>query len=655
MGSNWLNYFFKLPRTRKRALQLITDSCLIAGSFLLAMALRLDHGRFIRDVSVWYALLALIPFTLVIFVRLGFYRAVIRYISGKAFRVIMIGVGLSAAFLLVFSQSFDLFVPRSVPFIYGLLALFSIGGVRFALRFLFFESQNKGKKRVLIYGAGLAGRQLVVSLSHETDYSVVAFVDDARELQKQQIQGVKVYPSDQIEILIQDFGIEMILLAMPSVPRSVRQDILRRLEPLPVHVRTVPGLSEMVSGKAKVGEIREVALEDLLGRDPVPPQKELMEANVKGRVVLVSGSGGSIGSELCRQIVRQRPAKLVLLEISEYNLYRCEQDLIGIMESEGLNVKVTPLLGSVRDAKRVRAAMTRFGVQTVFHAAAYKHVPMVEQNIAEGIRNNVFGTLTLAQESVKAGVQAFILISTDKAVRPTNIMGASKRMAELICQATGDMQSATIFSMVRFGNVLGSSGSVIPLFHRQIESGGPITVTHPEITRFFMTIPEASQLVIQASAMAKGGEVFVLDMGESVKIIDLATRMAKLHGLNPKVVSAADWESENASDRPKSRESGEISIVFSGLRPGEKLYEELLIGGDPQPSAHPLIMLAREEMLDWPTLEGLLNELKLACDSYRVDQICEILVRARTGYVGNGNALVDHFGVVAGSSLSAVD
>lgn len=649
MYSGWLIPFFRLPRAKKRFLQVFADCFLLVLSYILAFFLRLDHWDFLYEPGVWKALGMTLLLSLVLFVRIGFYRAVIRYISGKAFRVIMLGVGMSVVFLLCISQIFDLPVPRSVPFIYGLLSVFTIGGVRFFLRYIYFQSLNRNKTRVLIYGAGAAGRQLLSSFSHGADYSLVAFVDDSRELHGQNIQGFKVYPRDEIERLIQYYGVKIILLAMPSVSRSVKSEILKHLEPLPVHVRTVPALSDVVSGKAKVSEIREVALEDLLGRDPVPPQHELLEINITGKVVLVSGAGGSIGSELCRQILLLNPEKLILFEISEFGLYRCEQDLLNIALKQGLSIQVIPVLGSIQDENRMKSVFRQFGVQTIFHAAAYKHVPLVEQNIVEGIRNNVFGTLSMVQAAVDCGVSSFTLISTDKAVRPTNIMGASKRMAELICQAFAALNKRTIFSMVRFGNVLGSSGSVIPLFHRQIAKGGPITVTHPDITRYFMTIPEASQLVIQASAMASGGEVFVLNMGDSVKILDLAVRMAKLHGLNPQVQRFNDSNiiGDASAEHVKTNHfrSGDIAIIFTGLRPGEKLYEELLISGNPRESSHPLIMVANENKLDWEVLKDLLLRLEDACDDYSVPRIIETLTEAQTSYVPVNDVVVDCFSV----------
>jgi FlaA1/EpsC-like NDP-sugar epimerase len=443
-----------------------------------------------------------------------------------------------------------------VPFIYAMLALLTIGGVRFALRAVYLKGQLRHKDRVLVYGAGAAGRQLVVSLRLGNEHEPIAFVDDAPHLHDAFIQGLKVYAPGKVPRLIGDYGVDKVLLAIPSATRARRREILEALEPLAVPVQSIPGMADMVSGKAQVAEVRDVAVEDLLGRDPIPPSESLMGANITGKVVMVTGAGGSIGSELCRQILLQAPRQLLLLESSEFSLYRIEQELTQEAKRQGLSVPVKALLGSVQHRRRLEEAMFRFGVQTVYHAAAYKHVPMVEHNVVEGLRNNVMGTLSSAEAAIASGVESFVLVSTDKAVRPTNVMGASKRLAELVCQALGDHQAGTRFSMVRFGNVLGSSGSVVPLFRRQIAQGGPITVTHRDITRYFMTIPEAAQLVIQAGAMARGGDVFVLDMGEPVKIAELAAHMVRLSG------RACCWR------HPRRTGRRAISSTWCGCRNG---------------------------------------------------------------------------------------
>ncbi|MDO9525011.1 MAG: nucleoside-diphosphate sugar epimerase/dehydratase, partial [Gemmobacter sp.] len=535
MTATALNRLFDLPRPYKRSLQVLADTGLLTISFAFAMLLRTESLAFALDLKVWAALIAALPVTIILFIKLGFYRAVIRYMGGRALLTILEGVGASALTVAVMSMWLDLPIPASVPFIYAVLAFCTVGGVRFALRGLYLRTQSRLKTRVIIYGAGQSGRQLLHSLAQGPDYAPVAFIDDARDLHGTQISGLKVFAPDQIETLISDYSAKVILLAIPSTSLATRAAILARLENLPIRVQTIPGMADLVTGRARISEIREVTVEDLLGRDPVPASQPLMSANIAGKTVLVSGAGGSIGSELCRQILRQRPVALVLLEQSEYALYEIEAELRKLVAEHGIDTAVIPVLGSVREADRVEAVLREYAVHTIYHAAAYKHVPLVEQNIIEGLRNNVFGTVTIARAAVAVGVDSFILVSTDKAVRPTNVMGASKRLAELVCQALAQGPGRTKFAMVRFGNVLGSSGSVIPLFRRQIASGGPLTVTHPDITRYFMTITEAAQLVIQAGAMARGGDVFLLDMGKPVKILDLARRMIRLSGFNPVV------------------------------------------------------------------------------------------------------------------------
>lgn len=617
-----INLLFYLSRRQKRLIQLATDAWLIVFSFMMAMLLRLDGWSFISDPMDWLILSSLIPISLVIFARLGFYQAVIRYMTHKAMEAIVAGVVASTLSLALISYLFHVPVPRSVPFIYAMLAIFTIGGVRFVLRGLYVSSQMRHKTRVVIYGAGAAGRQLVASLGEGRDHLPIAFVDDARQLQGTAIQGLKVHAPTALPELFKSYGVEKVLLAIPSESRARRRQILAELERLDMPVQTIPGLADVVSGKAKINELRDVAVEDLLGRDPSPPDPALMAARITGKIVMVTGAGGSIGSELCRQIIHLNPRELLLLELSEYGLYSIEQELKEIAAEKGLQIVIKPHLGSVQHTHQLEGLMKTSGVQTIYHAAAYKHVPMVEHNVIEGIRNNVFGTLRTAQAAVAAGVESFVLISTDKAVRPTNVMGATKRLAELVCQALADVHTETRFSMVRFGNVLGSSGSVVPLFRRQIQTGGPVTVTHPDITRYFMTIPEAAQLVIQAGSMAKGGDVFVLDMGEPIKILELAKQMIRLSGLVPYCPDAPT----------KAGHDGDIEIIYTGLRPGEKLYEELLVGCDMEGTRHERIMTARETYWPWERLEKLLNELREACRAFDQQTILQLLVQAPLAY-----------------------
>jgi FlaA1/EpsC-like NDP-sugar epimerase len=480
---------------------------------------------------------------------------------------------------------------------------------------------------VLIYGAGSAGRQLATALKTGQEYVPIGFVDDSIELHGLLISGLRVITNRQMVEKIDAGLVDQVLLAIPSAPRSRQIQLVNQLEPLAVEVRILPGMADLISGEVRLTDAREVGVDELLGREPVPPNQELLARNIASKNVMVTGAGGSIGSELCRQIIRNQPTALILYELSEFALYSIEQELSQIVRELGLNVAIHPVLGSVQNGMRLAAIMTRYEVQTVYHAAAYKHVPLVEFNITEGILNNAFGTRSAAAAAIEAGVESFVLISTDKAVRPTNVMGASKRMAELALQAYAqDPTVKTRFSMVRFGNVLGSSGSVVPLFRKQIATGGPVKVTHPEINRFFMTIPEASQLVIQAGAMGGNGEVFVLDMGQPVKIVDLARRMIHLSGHRVK---------------DESNPNGDIAIEFSGLRPGEKLYEELLIGDNVSGTEHPRIMKAHEGCLTLDELEQVTAELAIACSNNDSHKIIEILQQCVSGFKPD-QAVRDH-------------
>lgn len=629
--TTFIHPLFKLSRRSKRAIQLCVDSILIVISFIFAMLLRLDNWDFIAEPRVWWVLPVLLPISLVVFIRLGFYRAVIRYMCMKAFNTVAIGIGASAVSLAVANYLLQLPVPRSVPIIYAILAFLMIGGIRLALRALYLKNQLRYKKRVLVYGAGCSGRQLVESLRHGNEHEPIGFLDDQVALQNALIQGLKVYSPANTQDLVDHYGIDKILLAMPSATRARRSSILKLLEPLSVPVLSVPSTSDLVSGKSQVSELRHVAVEDLLGRDPVPAEPTLLSANITDKVVMVTGAGGSIGSELCRQIIYQRPRQLILVEVSEFALYQIESELRSMADTHDESISIFALQCSVQHSARLKTIMRSFGVQTVYHAAAYKHVPMVERNMIEGLRNNVLGTLACAEAAIAANTEAFILISTDKAVRPTNVMGASKRMAELVCQALGEQQKTTLFSMVRFGNVLGSSGSVVPLFRRQIAAGGPVTVTHPDITRYFMTIPEAAQLVIQAGAMARGGDVFVLDMGEPIKIAELASHMIRLSGLEPSYP-----QKKLMGELTPQQNRGDIDIVFTGLRPGEKLYEELLIGESVINTRHPRIMSAKEVSLPWDKLSMILTQLRDACDHSDYEILRDILLDAPIDYRPSG-------------------
>lgn len=613
--ANWL---VGLSLGQKRLIQLCTDAVLIALSLIVAMLLYHERLGFLVEWPFWWMLGIVIPVSLASFIKLGFYRAVVRYITSRAYKTIISGVVFSTLVLGLVSGISETRISPSVLVIYALLALVSTGGLRIFMRRMLVGVQQRPKTRVIIYGAGAAGRQLQLSLQTGPDYLPVAFVDDDKSLQGRTISSCPVHAPQNLPRLIDNYGAKSLLLAMPSISRTARAKVLRRLDKLPIHVQTIPGMTDIVSGRTKISDITEVSVDDLLGRDPVPPRRGLMNRNVRGKVVMVTGAGGTIGSELCRQILEYGPKRIVLFELSEFNLYAIDRELQALTRARYPSVEIIPVIGSVQNPGRVSAILRNHGVESIYHAAAYKHVPLVESNVVEGIHNNIFGTEVLADAAVEAGVRAFILVSTDKAVRPANIMGASKRLAELVCQAIAARQDTTLFSIVRFGNVLDSSGSVIPLFRQQIAAGGPITVTHPEITRYFMTISEASQLVIQAGAMAKGGDVFVLDMGAPVRIVDLAIRMAQLSGLSPVVIPPGTKPSPNL-------DQSDIEICFTGLRPGEKLYEELLIGDEPTQTEHPRIMTETDISQPPENLAGLLERLKRLCKSHDVPAIRSLL------------------------------
>jgi FlaA1/EpsC-like NDP-sugar epimerase len=616
-----LYWALHLHRWEKRLIQLLVDTCLIAGSFMLAIIIKEDSLAPLSDIKFWSAIALTLPATLLVFMRLGFYHAVIRYVSTKALQLVALGVSASIAFLIIANSFIDLKLTMSHLAIYALLSMITVGGIRFLMRSLYHQQQVKNKSRVAIYGAGATGSQLAKSLIQGSEYVPVFFVDDWRGMQGTQVEGLKVYSPNDLAYLIKRHDVEKVLLAIPSASLIRRREILKALEDLPTPIQTVPGMEDIVAGRARINEIKDIAIEDLLGREPVPPNEALLNSNIRNKTVLVTGAGGSIGSELCRQIITQHPRQLLLLDVCEYSLYRIENELKQTAGASGESISIKALLGSVQQRSLLDSLLTSFRVDTIYHAAAYKHVPMVEHNALEGIRNNVFGTLEAAQSAIANGVKNFVLISTDKAVRPTNVMGTTKRLAELICQALADHQTTTRFCMVRFGNVLGSSGSVVPLFRKQISMGGPITVTHPEVTRYFMTIPEAAQLVIQAGAMGKGGDVFVLDMGEPVRIVDLARHMVKLSGLE--LIS---------EDNP----GGDIALTYSGLRPGEKLYEELLIGKEVTSTAHPRIMSARETYWEWSRIDTYLQELNTAITNTHHERIRELLLLAPADYHPEG-------------------
>lgn len=620
------NNILNLPRWLKQLVAILVDVfCAILATWL-AYSLRLEewHG-FIPQQK--YAYIAAVFLAIPVFIRFGVYKTVLRFAGAHS--IVLMGKAIAIYGVLYFTAIFMLASPyiyRSIGLVQPIILFILMALCRVVASVGFgFRSTGKNGRPVLgtllIYGAGHSGMQIATALRQSGQYFLAGYIDDSPQYQGSMINGLMVYPPNEITRLISTHGVSDILLAMPSIGRARRNQILQDLREHQIHVRSLPDLIDLAQGRVTVLDIKELEPDDLLGRESVEPDSQLISKNISHKVVLVSGAGGSIGSELCRQILRANPQKLLLLDHSEFNLYAIEAELTNAMQAAGADGtgKIIPILGSVKDERRLEEIFSQWSINTVYHAAAYKHVPLVESNPVEGLENNVIGTLNLATAAQKHGVDNFVLISTDKAVRPTNVMGATKRFAELILQALADAnkQTGTCFSMVRFGNVLGSSGSVVPLFREQIRVGGPITLTHAEVTRYFMTIPEAAQLVIQAGAMAKGGEVFVLDMGEPVKIYDLARRMVQLSGL---------------SVQDDQNPQGDIEIVVTGLRPGEKLYEELLIGENPISTTHPRIMMAREDYLNLDDLMREIELLKTSINQSQVELLINQLKRLVQGY-----------------------
>lgn len=607
--------FLDSPRVTKRLISVVFDALSIIISSGLALMIASKGGI---DWSISYLLLitvTLIP-SLVVFVYLGFYRAILRYAGAKTIMSLFFGIFASVSFFFISAwKMYDSILIVESLIMWTFLTI-TIGGARLLMKAII-EGINRREENVAIYGAGSAGRQLASALNQGNKYRPVVFVDDDESIQYSKINNIEVIPFKKLGSKISKDFISSVLLALPSTSHARKSDILVSLEPFPVKVKTIAGMEDIVSGKSKIEEVRDIEIEDLLGRDSINPDDNLLRSCISRKVVMVTGAGGSIGSELCRQILSLDPKTLVLYELSEFALYSIERELTEFACQNDLDVTIVPLMGSVQHKNRLINAMQLYSVQTVYHAAAYKHVPIVEHNIVEGIRNNVFGSWYAAEAAVETGVERFVLVSTDKAVRPTNIMGASKRVAELVLQGINQRKVSTIFTMVRFGNVLGSSGSVVPLFRQQINSGGPVTVTHKDIIRYFMTIPEAAQLVIQAGAMGKGGDVFVLDMGEQVRIAELAERMIHLMGYTVK---------------NKEHPQGDIEIQYSGLRPGEKLYEELLVGENVVGTEHPKIMTASEESLAWLDMQRALILLNELCEEMNCEGIVQLLLKMPTGY-----------------------
>ncbi|MBD8620602.1 polysaccharide biosynthesis protein [Sphingomonas sp. CFBP 13728] len=622
----------ELPRPAKRLIALGIDSLICVASVWTAFYLRLGEWPPLTA-EPSYPVLVSIALALPIFVSFGLYRAIFRYAGNESAVAVARAVVLySVPFSFIYTFVGVASIPRTIGLIQPILLLVMIGGSRALGRILLHDSYLARWRaidvpRVVIYGAGSAGRQLASAILSSNEMRLVGFIDDNPSLRRATMSGVAIHGPNELGQLVTRRSVSHLLLAIPSATRARRTEIMHQLHELNLKVRTVPSFVELARGNITVSDLRELDIEDLLGRPAVPPDEILLRRNIAQEVVLVTGAGGSIGSELCRQILQARPALLLLFESSEFNLYTLHQELTAAAIAMDLAPGIiVPLLGSVGDERRVEEVMATWQPNTVFHAAAYKHVPLVEHNVIDGVRNNVLGTWVLAHAARRHSVANFLLVSTDKAVRPTNVMGATKRMAEMILQALQQDNSSTCFSMVRFGNVLGSSGSVVPLFRRQLAAGGPLTVTHKDITRYFMTITEAAQLVVQAGAMARGGDVFVLDMGDPVRVIDLARNIIELSGLTV---------------RDETHPEGDIEIRVDGLRPGEKLFEELLIAGEPTPTAHPRILRSHEDFYDLVTLKGLIRTLCERLDKGDAASVRDMLTKIVLEYVPN-SPLVDH-------------
>lgn len=620
-----------MPRPAKRALALLVDSSFCVLTIWLAYCFRLNEWTVLTGVQ-WLPVFVSLCMALPIFIVMGMYRAIFRYAGLAAFIAVLKAIAIyGVAFMTIFTALSVPGVPRTVGILQPFLLLIAIGLSRLGIRYWLGDTYQRilhqnTLAKVLIYGAGNAGRQLAGALTNSAELNVVGYLDDDPRLKGGIMGGLPIYDPSDLPVLAEALGVHNVLLALPSASRQRRNEILERIRKARVNVRTLPDLTALAQGRVAVSDIRELEIEDLLGREPVAPRQELLDKAMRKKVVMVTGAGGSIGGELCRQILRNAPSSLILIDQNEFALYNIHAELLKLAELyKQESLQIVPILCSVRDQDRMEHIMQSWRPQTLYHAAAYKHVPLVEHNAVEGIKNNVMGTLITARAANKCGVLNFVLISTDKAVRPTNVMGASKRLAEMVLQALAAEPAVdrvrTNFSMVRFGNVLGSSGSVVPLFRQQIKDGGPVTLTHPEITRYFMTISEASQLVIQAGAMAEGGDVFLLDMGEPVRIADLARKMVELSGL---------------AVRDEDNPEGDIELSVTGLRPGEKLYEELLIGDSPETTEHPRIMKAREDFLFWPELSKKLSSLNAALDRNDMVAARATLAELVSGYSSTG-------------------
>ena len=606
-----LNIALTASRPVKRLIQALFDSVLIFSSIFLAMLTRIENLSFFVSLDFYCVFAITLTITIIVFRSLGLYRAFLRHVSTEIAQIVAIGSLISGGTIFVATFVLGLSIPVTVPITYTTFLFIKVAGIRFVLRTMLRSMYTGQRKNIAIYGAGLAGAQTIQALKSNPEYRVCLVIDDNKNIQGEKLLGQTVYSFENAETRLTALGINTVLLTLPSASRAIRQSIITKLVEKKLEVKTIPDLSNLINGTTEITELKSIVIEDLLGREPVAPIDELMSASIKGKVILVTGAGGSIGSELCRQIIQWQPERLIILDQSEHAIYQLEQETQ--LSAKKAEVLLTPVVTSVLEKQSITELLTLLQVEIIFHAAAYKHVPLMEQNVLQGLKNNVFGTLAMADCAVQANVKEFVLISTDKAVNPTSFMGVSKRLSEHICQSYQQTQNTTQFSVVRFGNVLGSSGSVIPLFKKQIEAGGPITVTHHDITRYFMTITEAAQLVLQASALTKGGEVFVLDMGKPVRIYDLAWKMVQLVGLKPFTVHSTN--------------KGDILVEITKLRHGEKLHEELSYNDKPSATAHSRIHKANEKLIEVADITVLLEELEPCINQNNKSKAVDLIIR----------------------------
>ena len=624
MFRHLLLFLINLDKKYKQLIQYLSDTLFIIFSFVLTLYIQNESIIFLYNIKVWILLTSFIFINLITYSSLGLYKAVVRHISTETIKHVGIGVCIAAIFIYLAAKFFAVNLTINIIFIFSLLLFCLQLGARVGIRQIYINYFITKKRSVAIYGAGKAGLQILNSISKGSDYVPKMFIDDDKDIVGRRIANLNIYSMAQAERLFIKYNIDVLLIAIPNLPHNIRKDILAQLQKYPMQIKAMPSIRDLVEGPIKINDLKALSINDLLGRNTVEPDLKLMSKNIKSQVVLVTGAGGSIGGELSRQIIKCMPKKLILLDISEAALFLIESEINTLTKDYGKKIEIVPILCSVQNSSQILKVLKKFKVQTIFHAAAYKHVPLVEHNIIEAIRNNVFGTKSIGEMAIKSKVDNFILISSDKAVRPTNFMGSTKRMSELICQDLA-LKKITNFSMVRFGNVLGSSGSVIPTFQEQIKKGGPVTVTHKNITRFFMTIPEAAQLVLQASSMSTGNDIFILDMGAPVKIIDLAYKMIHLQGLKPYL---------ETSD---GRKNGDIAISITNLRPGEKLYEELLLGEKSIKTIHPKIYKERLSSMDTIEFNELYNSLLRACDLGNIEDIKNVFFHSKIELNHSGN------------------